>query len=98
MIKEKKIRAKRFVFERPIVGLRKLWSSRPGQRLTLTYDYSDTAMQKPDYIETIEIAVESFNQLGLANLRYAPKVMGTLPGNCPLDTLYLKEKYQYTGT
>ncbi len=94
MIKEKKIRAKRFVFERPIVGLRKLWSSRPGQRLTLTYDYSDTAMQKPDYIESIKISVESFNQLGLANIRYAPMDMGTLPGNCPLDTLYLKGEYQ----
>ncbi|WP_342219522.1 hypothetical protein [Rickettsiella endosymbiont of Miltochrista miniata] len=94
MIEEKKIREKRFVFERPIGGLRKLWFSQPGQRLTLTYAYSDTALQKPDYMDTIEIAVESFNQLGLANLRYAPKVMGTLPGNCPLDTLYLKEKYQ----
>lgn len=78
MIEKEKVRAKRFVFERP-ADLRKLWFSRPGQRLTLTYDYSDTAMQKPDYIETIEIAVESFNQLGLANIRYAPMDMGTLP-------------------
>lgn len=93
MIEEKKNRAKRFVFERPVADLRNLWFSRPGQRLTLTYTYSDSALQKPDYMDTIEIAVENFNQLGLAYLRYANQEMGTLPGNCPLDTLYLKEKY-----
>jgi hypothetical protein len=92
MIEEKKIRKKRFVLESPD-DLKKLWFSRPGSRLTLTYDYPDTAYQKPGYIEVIEIAVENFNQLGLANLRYAPMAMGTLPGVCPLDPMYLKEKY-----
>lgn len=92
MIEEKKIREKRFVLEQPN-DLKKLWFSRPGQRLTLTYDYSDAALQKPDYIEAIEIAILSFNKLGLANLHYLPVSMGTLPGNCPLDVMHLKEKY-----
>ncbi|MEN9449549.1 MAG: hypothetical protein RJA83_163 [Pseudomonadota bacterium] len=42
-------------------------------------------------MDTIEIAVESFNQLGLANIRYAMD-MGTLPGKTEFNQL---SQYQF---
>lgn len=93
MIEEQNIREKRFVLEEQ-EKLKSLWTSQAGQTLTLTYAYSQQAIKKVDYVERVQIAIETFNKLGFAYLKYEPMDMGTVPDVCSLDLPYLKSKYK----
>ncbi len=93
MIEEPKIREKRFVLEEQD-ELKSLWTSQAGQTLTLTYAYSQQAIKKVNYVETVQVAIETFNKLGFARLKYDPMDMGSVPDVCSLDLPYLKSKYK----
>ncbi|MFZ0219331.1 MAG: hypothetical protein WAL30_03900 [Candidatus Aquirickettsiella sp.] len=74
--------------------LKNRWFAEKGKRLSLSYTYSKKTIKEADYIEIVEIAVENFNRLGIAILKYEPIEMGVIASDCSLDINFLKEKYK----